>query len=236
MWVSRCDGGTHSGVSLIPSSVLMGRGHTQSFFGSSCRNSVPESLSLLWVWSQCCCPGLAAAVSTAGSAFLCRASKAEVLSPSCCMRLLDIPLKTWNLVASMLLIPPCREDGILAVAERRTLCVCEQAWAPLCCNWGSSSPGWVKWGRAPAPACTAASLPTGDQWLVLPPRGGPGQDQAPEGGHEEAEAEHRCVPPQEYPRGCWQGLEEESLLCLSLCVEQPQPHCTLCPHGHCSVL
>lgn len=82
------------------------------------------------------------------------------------------------------------------------------------------------------PAPTAASLPTGDQWLVSPPRGGPGQDQAPEGGHEEAEAEHRCVLPRERPQGCWHGLEEESLLCLSLCVEQPQPHCPLCPHGH----
>ncbi|XP_071673397.1 regulator of G-protein signaling 3 isoform X5 [Patagioenas fasciata] len=33
----------------------------------------------------------------------------------------------------------------------------------------------------------------GDQRLVLPPRGGPGQDQAPEGGHAAAEAEQRCV-------------------------------------------
>lgn len=113
--------------------------------------------------------------------------------------------------------------------------MCEQVWAPLCAVSGAAPALVGEMGLSICPCMHSSSLPTGDQWLVLPPRGGPGQDQAPEGGHEEAEAEHRCVPPQEYPRGCWQGLEEESLLCLRLGGAAPAP-LTLCPYRHCSTL
>jgi len=63
----------------------------------------------------------------------------------------------------------------------------------------------------------------GDQRLVLSPRGGPGQDEAPEGGCAAAEAGQRCVCPLGRPRERWQGLEEESASCLPLCWRGAAP-------------
>ena len=80
-------------------------------------------------------------------------------------------------------------------------------------NWG---------GYLPLHRQLLSSHP-GDQRLVLSPRGGPGQDQAPEGGCAVAEAEQRCVSPLGCPRECWQGLEKKSTSCPSLCWHGAAP-------------